>query len=95
MTFDAELLAAGRARGNAERDRAAWRRHVDFSAEHGFGQRHRDADFQIVSAAMEVRVRGDVDCNQQVPRAAWPRLALAAKANLFALVDSGGDFDAN
>ena len=91
VALDPQPLAAGRVRRHGERDRALRRRHVDLRAQRRLGQRDRHAHVEPIARAAKVRMRADVNREQDVAgrRVARSRLALAAKANLLAVVDAG------
>ena len=94
MSLDAQLLAAGSARRDAQRNRPLRRGHVDLGPQRRLAQRDRHAHVQVVAVRGELGVRRDVDRQQDVAgRARRRRLALAAQADLLAVVDAGRNLD--
>ena len=83
VAFDAETRAAGGARRDGQADGSLRRGDVDFGAERRFGERDGDANFEPVADAAKVRMRADVDRDEDVAggRAVFTGLALAAEAN--------------
>ena len=95
VALDAEPLAAGGAGRDRERDRAPGRGDVDLRTLGGLGERDGDADVEAIAGAAEERMGAGADRDQDVAGrcAAFARLALAADADPFAVVDAGGNLD--
>ena len=93
VALHAQLGAAGGAGRNAQGHGPTRRGQIDLGAADGLAQRDGHADQQVVAAALEVGVRGDVDGDEDIAgrAAARGRLALAADANLLAVLDAGGN----
>ena len=94
VPFHAKFRAAGSSRRDAQRNGLLRRRHIDLGAGHRLAQRDGDAHVQMVSAAVEVRVRLHADCQQDVAGRATARggLAMAADADLLAVLDARWNF---
>jgi len=96
LAGEAEETPTLRLSGDAQRERAPLeRRDLRLAAERGVGDGHVDLDVQIVAAALEARMAGDADAQEEVARsaAAAPRTTLAADAHPPAVLDAGRNVD--
>ena len=66
VAFDPQPLAARCVRRHRQRDRAVRRRHVDLRALRRLGQRHRHAHFEPIAGAAKMRMRADVNREQDI-----------------------------
>ena len=84
-------------RRHSQRNRAAGRGHIDFAAVDRLGQCDGNAYNQIVAAALEIRMRGDVNGEKNVAgrSAADALAALTAQTDFCAVLDAGGNFHFN
>src|SRR5260370_19699412 len=79
--------------GDVHAHRPADRRHGDLAAQHGFGERYRQLETDVVADAAEERMRRDMHFDQRIARraAAEPGLALALEPQDLPIGDASGD----
>src|SRR5262245_39917718 len=101
MPFDTQTLAARRIRRQRERDRsrpptfAVRSRNVNLPAERSLSQRNWHSNLKAISHSPKIRMRADVDREQNITcrRTTNARNALAAQTDFLAIFNSGRNLD--
>src|SRR5437762_216863 len=85
--------SGGRALRNRQHDRPFRSRHLHLGAEHRFLERYGQIEADVGPVADIEAVRCDLDRDDRIAAAAWPLLALAAKANAGAVLKAPGKLE--
>src|ERR1700722_7456962 len=93
LAFEPERPAAAGPRRNGELDGPVERRYPHLDAERGFIKRHRQIEPDIVAVEREGVMWRDRHGDQEIAGAARASHALAAKPDLLAIGDPGGNLD--
>src|ERR1700722_7142241 len=93
LAFEPERPAAAGPRRNGELDGPVERRYPHLGAERGFIKRHRQIEPDIVAVEREGVMWRDRHGDQEIAGAARASHALAAKPDLLAIGDPGGNLD--
>src|SRR5436190_12932190 len=94
LALEAKNPAAGSVFWYRKFDRAAERRYANLAAEHGFVKRDRQIETQVTALNLEVRMRGDIDRDQEIAGPVTGRgLSLPLQPDLLTGIDARGNLD--
>src|SRR5436190_8759818 len=92
FALEAKNPAAGSVFWDRKFDRAAERRYANLAAEHGFVKRDRQIEAQVTAFDLEVRMRANIDCDQEIAGPVTGRgLPLPLQPDLLASDDARGN----